>query len=169
MRFKVAVAAIAAAAVGITAATAASADPNGNGGGDHHGDTFFAVTVQAANIDLGAAGFSLGDQFVFTDDLFDRRGGHKVGTDGGVCTIVRVTDAAAGTGTAQCVVTASITDHGQITTQGLVDESGDTTPPPFDSAITGGTGDFADAGGFITVEELSETEANITVHLLHLR
>ena len=165
MRFKLAVAALAATAVSLGGASLASANP-----GDHNGDgrTFFARTVQSTTIDVGDKGFSLGDQFVFTDDLYNKKGGDKIGTDGGVCTIVRVTSADDQTGTAQCVVTASITDHGQITTQGLVDVSGDDTPPPFDQAITGGTGDFADAGGYITVEELNATDSNITVHLLHL-
>jgi hypothetical protein len=46
-----------------------------------------AVTVQEAGLDLGDTGDSLGDEFVFSDDLFS--GGRKVGIDGVVCTLVR--------------------------------------------------------------------------------
>jgi hypothetical protein len=47
-----------------------------------------ARTVQDATLDRGEPGDSLGDQFIFSDDLF--RGGRKVGHDGGVCTLVRL-------------------------------------------------------------------------------
>jgi hypothetical protein len=47
-----------------------------------------AITVQEAGLDLGEPGDSLGDQFVFSDDLF--RGGEKVGTAGGIGTLVRL-------------------------------------------------------------------------------
>jgi hypothetical protein len=165
MRVKLAVAGIAAAILavgGVTLASARSASPSH----DHGTKTFtvFALTVQSAFLDLGDPGFSLGDQQVFADDIYDHKGGTKIGTDGVVCTVVRVTDAATGSGTAQCVATASLPD-GQITIQGLLSFTGDELPAPFQQAITGGTGAYANARGQITVEELSDTEANITVEL----
>jgi hypothetical protein len=165
MRFKLAVAAIAAIALGAGGVALASADSNG-GGDDHEGKTikFFALTVQTADIDLGDKGFSLGDQTVFSDDLYNKKGGTKLGVDGGVCTIVRITDAKTFSGTAQCVVTASLAG-GQIATQGLVSFAGNQLPPPFDIAITGGTGAYKNASGQVTVQELSDTEANLTVQL----
>jgi hypothetical protein len=152
-------------------ASFAAADPS-----SRDADTFIAKTVQSANIDLGDHGFSLGDEFVFSDDLFaknddnHRSDNHDdaVGTDGGVCTIVRVADAGAEHGTAQCVVTLSLTDRGQITIQGLVDVTGGNTPASFDLAITGGTGDFADAGGTVTVEQVNDDREKITLHVQHL-
>jgi hypothetical protein len=58
--------------------------------GDHGDHTrvinLTATTVQDADIDLGKSGLSLGDRFVFSDDL----SGDEVGTDGGDCVIVRL-------------------------------------------------------------------------------
>jgi hypothetical protein len=165
MRVKLAVAGIVAAIVAVGGVTFASAHPAGSS--HDHGVTVvkvFALTVQSASLDLGDPGFSLGDQQVFADDLYDRKGGSKVGTDGVVCTIVRVTDASTGSGTAQCVATAALAD-GQITAQGFISFTGGELPAPFQNAITGGTGAYATARGQLTVEELSETESNITAEL----
>lgn len=71
-----------------------------------------AVTVQEADIELGEAGQSLGDQFIFSDDLFSR--GEKVGIDGGICTLVRLVPMVSAT--LQCVATAEL-PKGQITAQ----------------------------------------------------
>jgi hypothetical protein len=165
MRVKLVVAGLAAGILAVGGVTLASARPSGR---SHHRGTqvftVFAVTVQSQVLDLGPQGFSLGDQTIFADDVYDKKGGTKIGSDGVVCTVVRVTDAATGSGTAQCVATASLPD-GQITIQGLVSFTGTELPAPFQQAITGGTGAYANARGQITVEELSETEANITVEL----
>jgi hypothetical protein len=165
MRVKLAVAAICAVGLAVGGVTLASAHPTGSS--DDHGTqvfTVFTVTVQSESLDLGPQGFSLGDQVVFADDVYDHKGGTKIGTDGVVCTVVRVTDAATGSGTAQCVATAQLAD-GQITVQGFNSFTGDELPAPFQLAITGGTGAYANARGQVTVEELSETEANITLEL----
>ena len=166
MRSKLAVAALAAASLAFGGVTLASASSNGSSG-DNRAQTMnlFSLTVQIEFIDLGPEGFSLDDQQVFSDDLFDKKGGTKLGFDDGVCTIVRVEDAKLGSGTAEGVVTLSLAD-GQIALQGLVSFVGNEPPPPFDIAITGGTGAFKDARGTVTVEETSETEANLTVDLL---
>ena len=44
-------------------------------------------TDQEADLDLGASGPSLGDRFVFSDNVF--RGKQRIGTDGGECVVVR--------------------------------------------------------------------------------
>jgi hypothetical protein len=166
MRFKLVAAAFAAGSLAVGGVTVASADSGGSSP-DHGGQTIrlSTTTEKSATLDLdGNKAFSLGDQQVFWDEVFARDGGERMGLDGGVCTIVRVTDADKGAGTAQCVVTLSLPD-GQITTQGLVDVNGDELPPPFDIAIAGGTGAYKDARGQVTVEELSNTKANVTVHL----
>jgi hypothetical protein len=77
-----------------------------------------ATLAQIKLLDLGDAGFSLGDESVFTDDLLTRKDGKKVGFTGGVCTVVRVADAAMQSGTVQCLVTFTL-KGGQITTQGF--------------------------------------------------
>jgi hypothetical protein len=165
MRVKLAVAGITAALIAAGGVTLASAHESGSSH-DRGTQVFtvFTVTVQSQFLDLGPQGFSLGDQQVFSDDVYDHKGGTKIGTDGVVCTIVRVTDASTGSGTAQCVATASLPD-GQITIQGFVSFTGEALPAPFQNAITGGTGAYANARGQVTVEELSETEANLTVEL----
>jgi hypothetical protein len=123
--------------------------------------TLFAPTVQFKLIDLGDTGFSLGDESVFSDNLLTRRNGSSVGFDGGVCTVVRVADASAQTGTLQCVVTFSLGDQ-QIATQGLVQLTGGHLTGTQTAAITGGTGRFAKARGVAVVQFLSDTEANVT-------
>ena len=166
MRIKLAVAVLAASILALGGVTLASA--NSNGASDNNGAhamKLFALTVQIDFIDLGAKGFSLGDEQVFSDDLLDTKGGTKLGVDGGVCTVVRVTDVKLGSGSAQCAVTLSLA-NGQIAVQGLVTFVGNETPPPFDLAITGGTGAFKEARGTVTVEETSETEANLTVNVV---
>jgi hypothetical protein len=124
----------------------------------------FALTVQFKMIDLGDPGFSLGDEAVFSDNLLTSKNGSMVGFDGGVCTVVRVTDATAGTGTLQCPVTFSLS-NGQIATQGLVQLTNGGFTGTQTAAITGGTGHFRQAQGEVAVEFLTSTEANITFFL----
>src|SRR5437764_13262801 len=79
---------------------------------------FLTHTVQQAYIDVGAQGPSLGDYQVFSHELF--KGGRKVGTDGGACTITNVPAQGTGGGTtSQCLVTSWL-PKGQITTLALV-------------------------------------------------
>ena len=118
-----------------------------------------ARTVQEANLDLGEPGDSLGDQFIFSEDLF--RGGKKVGHDGGVCTLVRLVSMVSAT--AQCVVTASL-PKGQITVQGLPTFT--EGPASFLLAITGGTGAYKTAHGQVKVVEVSEVESRLTLFLI---
>jgi hypothetical protein len=167
MRFKRVAAMAATTTLAVGGVTFASAYAGGSSNDSGSQDVRWqAVTVQSNdNIDLGASGFSLGDEQVFSDDLYAEGERTASGTDGGVCTVVRI-DRSAKTpsGTAQCVVTLSLPD-GQITVQGLVTFSGDQLPAAFDLAITGGTGAYSDASGTVTVEEISDTKANLTLHL----
>ena len=113
-------------------------------------------------IDLGAKGFSVGDQIEFADDVFTEKGGTMIGTDGGSCAVVRVTDATAGSGTLQCVVTFSF-DDGDVTAQGLFTFTEGHLTGTQTAATTGGTGRFREAAGEVAVEFLSDTEANVTL------
>jgi hypothetical protein len=124
----------------------------------------FAPLVQEALIDLGDPGFSLGDKAVFSDDLLTRKNGQKVGFDAGECTVVRVADARAQSGTLQCLVTHSLND-GQIATQGFVTLTNGQFTGTQVAAITGGTGRFSEADGENAVEFLGPGEANITLTL----
>ena len=102
-----------------------------------------ATQIQSEFLDLGTAGPSLGDQFVFSETLF--RHGREVGVSGGVCTVTQVVppyDVV----TFHCVATLSL-GRGQITLQGLLEFQGEDDPGPFTVAITGGTGAFFGASG----------------------
>src|SRR4051812_7959197 len=80
---------------------------------------FEATVVQSKLLDLGDVGFGLGDQAVFADELRTTGpNGRSAGFDGGVCTVVRVDDAVAGSGILQCLVTTSL-KGGTISTQSL--------------------------------------------------
>jgi hypothetical protein len=162
MRSRFAVSAAAALAVAVAGAGIASA--TASPGGDTHGRTFtvFSKTVQFAGIDLGASGPSLGDQAVFSDDLFTQKGGSNVGSDGGVCTTVR--HETSGKDTVQCAVTFSF-QGGQIATQALLTLQNGSFSGTQTGPVTGGSGAFRGAGGEVTVEFLSDDEANITFNL----
>ena len=112
---------------------------------------------QADNyVDLGAPGFSIGDQLVFQDRILDRSG-RQVGVQGGVCSITAVL--AAGF-QVHCAGTVSL-PGGQIAFQGLV-----TDAPEKRMAVTGGTGRYRTAAGELTVLELGVDEAGtLTIRL----
>jgi hypothetical protein len=118
-----------------------------------------AIDVQDTFLDLGEPGDSLGDQSVFSQDLF--RQGEKVGTAGAVCTLVRLVPMVSAT--AQCVATAKL-PRGQITVQGLLTFTDG--PSTFRLAITGGTGRYRTAHGVAIVEEVSETRDRITFRII---
>jgi allene oxide cyclase-like protein len=116
-------------------------------------------TAQEADLDLGATGPSLGDRFVFSDNVF--RGTKKVGMTGGECTVTRQEPNPVPPGqeptsvVANCVATVQL-PKGQVTLQGLVtfsEEAGNS----FTVAITGGTGAYSTAHGKATITE-SEDE-----------
>jgi hypothetical protein len=122
---------------------------------------FEARLVQSKLLDLDDAGFGLGDQALFADELRTAPNGRSAGFDGGVCTVVRVDDAAAGSGILQCLVTTSL-KGGTITTQSLETVKNLTPTGTEVAAITGGTGRFqfargqglirSDAAGKATIE-----------------
>jgi hypothetical protein len=156
---RLAVAALVAVVVALAGAGATFA-------GADHGDgkrglTFFSTENALALLPVVAGKFSLGDRVVFSDDVFTAKGGKQVGTDGGECTVVRVTDAATGSGVLQCLVTFSL-PGGQITTQALNTLTNGGFAGAQTGAITGGTGKYRDAGGQFTVEFLSGGETNVT-------
>jgi hypothetical protein len=170
MRIKLSIAAIVAVLLAVAGVSLASADSSGSSGDDDaRVIKLFAVVDQEAflNVPPDATTLGLGAQFVFSDILYDGPKGDRVGEDGGVCTITnRQPETNPTEATAQCVATLSLSG-GQITVQGLVTFplAEGQLPPPVDVAITGGTGEFEGAEGHIRVEELNQTDSNITVHL----
>ena len=153
-----------AVAVILFALLGTGASASGSGDRDDDGIKIVRVTeitVQQADIDLGESGDSLGDQFIFSGDLFKH--GKKVGIDGGVCTIVRLEPMVSAT--AQCVATAEL-PKGQITVQGLLTFTEETEGEPSFLAITGGTGKYREAQGQLKIDQASETEAQLTFKII---
>lgn len=112
-----------------------------------------SITEEFAELDLGAEGESLGDQFVFSSKLL--KGGDVVGHDGVVCTLVSVERQEG-----QCVATTWF-DDGQITAQALVNFTEDPPVVP----ITGGSGKYKGAEGELHIRPVSETKEVLTFHL----
>jgi len=142
-----------AAWVGVATATASgtsAGNATSSGGGTLR---FVASEVEVAEIDLGEAGFSQGDQTVFADDLL--RGGDKIGTDGGVCTLVRVS----GDPEYSCEITYRL-PRGAITGHTLLRAS---ELPVVRFAITGGTGAFNEVDG--EGRSLLQDTAPVVLHL----
>jgi hypothetical protein len=148
------------AVVSLPAASASSSQAGSSAGDKKKVEVirFIEVTVQEAFIDVGEEGDSVGDYFTFASDLV--RHGKKVGTDGGVGTIVRLEPDAF---TVHFAATAAL-PKGQITTQGL----GTITDGPLnlELAITGGTGRYRTAHGTLSVEDIGESETVLTFRII---
>lgn len=135
-------------------------------GGSHSDDETTTIWLKAKAVEEvevdtdGSGDFSLGDQIVFTDDLYLKR--TKVGTLEGFCVVQRIDDPDA---TIQCMVTAVVDGAGQITHQGVIPVDEDGLPRKFALAITGGTGDFAGAEGQTKIIPVSETKVRLKVQL----
>jgi hypothetical protein len=112
-----------------------------------------AITVEEEFLDLGAEGFSLGDQGVFSENLL--KGGEEVGHSGGVCTVTSLEREEV-----HCVVTAWF-EGGQITVQGLIGVASETFALP----ITGGSGKYKGAEGEVHVRDVSDTKSILTFRL----
>lgn len=116
--------------------------------------------TQFAGLDLGDPGTGLGDEFVFSGDLYQNN--VLVGHDHGVCTLTQ--SGPDDSFHQQCVVTFSLPE-GQLTLQGVVAVSGPT--PSFDLAVTGGTRRFHAAQGYASGVTQNETDTLVTLHLDH--
>lgn len=130
----------------------------------HHQTTIrlYATIAQLELIDLSDPGFNLGDESVFSDDLWTHRNGRRLGFDGGTCTVTRVEDAATQTGKVLCRVTFSLA-HGQISTQTLVPVAHAALSGTHTEAITGGTGRYRGASGQATLKFLDSGAARVTL------
>ena len=95
---------------------------------------------------------SVGDVLAFANPVFDSANKKQVGTDNGQC--VRT----AGGKAWECIWTISL-DGGQMTVEGPFYDSKDS-----DLAITGGTGEYKDASGQMTLHARNpeETEYDFT-------
>ncbi|MEU2158324.1 hypothetical protein ABZ532_25495 [Streptomyces sp. NPDC019396] len=134
-----------------------------------------AVPTQLTFIDVDPPGSSQGDQLVATGNLL--KSGDQAGQFDEVCTVTR--PGSDGPNAFQCQVTLTLPD-GQITLQGVFtvpgSETGAVAGPVADSdpapgritlAVTGGTGRYRTAQGYVDAANTNEPETELTVHLVH--
>jgi len=128
----------------------------------HAGKTIRVLAVFTEfdpNIDLGAPGFSLGDEVVFSGNLLQN--GQQVGRVGVVCTFVSTQNPARVE--AQCPATATL-PGGQITIQGVIVNRA----LNWTLSITGGSGQYDRARGEVTSRDVStptQPQVELTFHL----
>jgi hypothetical protein len=99
----------------------------------------FSTEDRAEFVDVGAAGESAGDMFIFEGRAFNRPGGHVIGRLSVSCQL-RLT-------TVACNGTLHLRDRGSIQLDGVSFGPAEVYP------ITGGTGKFAGAGGQLRVSQ----------------
>jgi len=99
-----------------------------------------------ATTDLGAQGDSAGDILTFANEVYDKNNAKKAGFDNGWC--VRTVPGKA----YECIWTTTLAD-GQITVEGPFYDTADSV-----LAITGGTGEYAEASGSLALHARSASE-----------
>ncbi|MFD6974000.1 hypothetical protein [Streptomyces sp. NPDC059979] len=157
MRYLGAAAGVALALAGSAAlASPASASTDASSGAKPRVQTFELVGKQTSSgeVDLGKPGLSVGDQKIVHEDLY--RDGKKVGDHSAACIVTQVSPAAL-----QCLGTFSLPE-GQFAGQALLHLP---APASVDVGITGGSGEFSTARGFIRTVPAGATERHFTVHL----
>jgi hypothetical protein len=115
-----------------------------------------AKQTQAASLDLGEKGLSLGDERIIAEDLY--QDGKKVGDHSVVCTYVHINPSQL-----QCVGTFAL-PHGQIAGQALLHLP---PAPAIDIPITGGAGAYRTAHGYVHTVPAGDTERQLTFHITH--
>ncbi|MFJ8021979.1 hypothetical protein [Streptomyces sp. NPDC096311] len=151
-----AVAGLAAALVVAPPASAATSTPPSRPDTQQRTQTFQLVAkqTQSESIDLGKDGLSRGDELVIAEDLY--RGGQKIGDHSVLCVYVHLDPSEL-----QCVGTFAL-PKGQITSQALL-----RLPPArsVDVAVTGGSGTFSSARGYVHTVPAGEAVRNLTFHI----
>jgi hypothetical protein len=162
MRSKLIAGALAAAVLAVASVTLAAASPATSSANPH------TVTIRvlehqvdAAAVDVGTPGPSLGDRFVFTGNVFQN--GKKVGIDGGSFEFVRLK---AATFVAQGVASVML-PGGQITVQGLAEfPTSNALPKPQTIAVTGGTNTYRNARGELRFVPINQTDTRLVFTLI---
>lgn len=113
--------------------------------------SFVTKQQSFSQIDVGKKGFSIGDSFIFAEQLL--AGGKQVGHDRILCTHVANTHADA----ESCAGTV-VLSGGTIQLAGLASQG------PFTVAVVGGTGDYVGARGSARVS--SGTKGSLAIALL---
>ncbi len=112
-----------------------------------------SVNVEEKFLDLNGRGPSLGDDFVFSSNLW--RNGQRVGRAGVSCTVTSLRHQEF-----QCLGTVRL-GNGQITIQGLLADE----PELFAFPVTGGSGAYTGADGVLHVRQVSERTEILTFDL----
>jgi hypothetical protein len=115
-------------------------------------------TRQPDIFDIGAAGPSVGDQVIFSNDFY--RDGVKVGFDSGVCTTVKMSPERV----VMCEIGIVLKD-GSLYLRLMREEPLPPPPTPFYSAIVGGTGEYAGARGQALLNPESKEIHYLTLYL----
>ena len=116
-----------------------------------------AAVDREESLDVGAPGFSLGDQVVFAGFATAAGSGEDRGRFQAVCTVA---DTLAG-GSYLCQFNLAL-PSGLLTAQGLVSAVG----PRSSAAVTGGTRRFQNARGQLQIVDTSPGHATVTISLL---
>ncbi|MFJ8032036.1 hypothetical protein [Streptomyces sp. NPDC096032] len=148
--------ALGAAALVLTGGQLASAS-TGSARGTHERTEnlqWVAKQTQFQAVDMGQKGRSLGDELVIAEDLYQN--GKKVGDHAVVCTYVQL-----GPDALQCLGTFAL-PHGQITGQALLHLPAHSA---VDVAVTGGSGTYNGAEGYVHTVPAGTTERHLTFHL----
>jgi hypothetical protein len=120
----------------------------------------------AVSLDLSEHGNGPGDVFVFAGDLYDHKGGQKLGRAGGHATTTSGSPSTPG----EMLMTVTFAlQGGQIQAQGLFDTAALFAGQTLPMAITGGTGDYRDAQGDLTAQVPTDvpgqTDVNFVLNL----
>ncbi|MFF4653664.1 hypothetical protein [Streptomyces sp. NPDC001380] len=151
-----AAAALTAALAGAPSAWAATSAPHSSSSTREHSEVIRLVArqTQSAFVDLGRKGVSLGDERVIAEDLY--QGDRKIGDHSVVCTYVHLAPDAL-----QCVGAFAL-PQGQIAGQALLHLP---APPAVDIPVTGGSGAYRTAGGYVHTVPAGDTERHLTFHI----
>ncbi|MFB6853706.1 hypothetical protein ACFC18_42040 [Streptomyces sp. NPDC056121] len=147
---------VAAAALVLAGAQLASASTGSAQGTHQRAEVIQLVAkqTQSQTVDTGQKGHSLGDELVIAEDLYQN--GKKVGDHAVVCTYVHI-----GPDSLQCLGTFAL-PQGQITGQALLHLPSHSA---VDVAITGGSGTYKGAGGYVHTVPAGTTERHLTFHI----
>jgi allene oxide cyclase len=141
------------AASALTAAAVAA----GSGSGGLTAPTRVHVVERPATdqvIDIGAKGDSPGDQLPFNNPIFNWSNTRRVGVDQGNCVRASTVN-----GRWECMWTTFL-PRGQVTVEGPFLDAKATTQ----LAITGGTGDYSNARGWMTLHLRSDGNFDFVFH-----
>lgn len=119
-----------------------------------------AVATQANSLDFPPPGPSQGDELIVAGNVLQNS--VTVGTYDETCTTTRT--GPNDSSTVQCVVTLTL-PKGKITVQGVFPITS-TGPGDITLAITGGTGDYRTARGYVQAVNTNSTETQVTLHLI---